>query len=76
VAGPIIRASELLPQLTSWKRVSSEDRWLGLRDISSGFFKKAVIADNLAPLVNDAFALPDPYVSGVYWWLITTLFAF
>lgn len=76
VAGPIIRASSLLPQLTGWKRVSSEDRWIGLRYISAGFFKKAVIADNLAPFVNDAFALSDPYASGIYWWLVITLFAF
>lgn len=35
-----------------------------------------VIADNFAPLVNNAFELSDPYHSGLYWWFIMTLFAF
>ncbi len=52
VAGPIERASRLLPQILgrrtlSWDRFSS-GAWL----IFWGTFKKVVIADNLAPLVD------------------------
>ena len=52
VAGPIERASNFLPQIyreriVTWERVGSGS-WLVL----GGLFKKVVIADNLAPLVN------------------------
>jgi alginate O-acetyltransferase complex protein AlgI len=52
VAGPIERASSLLPQIfgkrkLTWERVGSGS-WLVL----GGLFKKVVIADNLAPLVD------------------------
>jgi len=76
VAGPIIRASELLPQLLEDRRVSAEDRWDGLKLVAHGFFKKMVIADSLAFFVNRAFAEPVPPESWVYWWLIITAFAF
>jgi len=55
VAGPIVRASHLLPQLLS-KRVFKYDQGVqGLRLILWGLFKKVVIADSLAWRVNYSF---------------------
>jgi D-alanyl-lipoteichoic acid acyltransferase DltB (MBOAT superfamily) len=76
VAGPIIRAADLLPQLTIVRRTSEAQRWEGLRLIVCGYFKKVVIADNLAPVVNAAFGAAVPVPSGAYWWTIALLFAF
>lgn len=75
VAGPIVRAAHLLPQLLDDPRVSEVERWQGLRLIAFGFFKKMVLADNLAPAVNAAFASPAPEPSAPFWWLTVTMFA-
>ncbi len=56
VAGPIVRASQLLPQLRTAPPVGDARRWRGLRLVAHGAFKKVVIADNLAPVVDAAFA--------------------
>lgn len=76
VAGPIIRARNLLPQLLTNNKTTEEDRWAGLKLIVHGFFKKMVIADNLAPFVNQAFEGTGGIESGIYWWLVITAFAF
>ncbi len=60
VAGPIERASHLLPEILnkrrfSWKMISS-----GTQLALVGFFKKMVIADNLAIIVNDIFKETSP----------------
>lgn len=60
VAGPIERASRLLPQITQ-PRVVGIDRVVdGAHLIMLGLFKKVVVADNLAPVVNTIYASPDP----------------
>lgn len=76
VAGPIIRAADLLPQLCVVRKTSEAQRWEGLRLIVYGYFKKVVIADNLAPVVSAAFSASTLVPSGSYWWVIATLFAF
>jgi alginate O-acetyltransferase complex protein AlgI len=76
VAGPILRAKQLLWQLESNIRISENDFWKGTRFIIEGFFYKVVIADNIAQTVNFAFSSPDINSSSVYWWYIMTLFAF
>ncbi len=56
VAGPIERASNLLSQITS-KRVFNYTQCTdGLKLILWGLFKKVVIADSIAPIVDDIFA--------------------
>lgn len=56
VAGPIERAKSLLPQIENPRSVSEEKISSGLQLILFGFFKKMVIADNLALFVNSTFA--------------------
>lgn len=55
VAGPIERATHLLPQIQKKRTFSYEQAADGMRQILWGFFKKMVIADNCAPLVNEIF---------------------
>lgn len=55
VAGPIERASNLLPQFYK-KRIFEYDRAVdGMRQILWGLFKKIVIADNCARFANQIF---------------------
>ncbi|WP_460219703.1 MBOAT family O-acyltransferase [Psychroserpens sp. MEBiC05023] len=55
VAGPIERATNLLPQFYK-KRVFNQHKAVdGLRQMLWGFFKKIVIADNCAVFVNTIF---------------------
>ena len=56
VAGPIERATHLLPQLKKNRVFSYEKAADGMRQLLWGFFKKLVIADNCAPIVNEIFA--------------------
>ncbi len=76
VAGPIVRAKDLLPQLMSASPTTEKQRWEGFRLIIHGFFKKVVIADNLAPIVAMAFNAETPAASSIYWWCIMMMFSF
>jgi alginate O-acetyltransferase complex protein AlgI len=55
VAGPIERASNLLPQILNYRIFKYEQGVQGLRLILYGMFKKVVIADSLAPHVDTIF---------------------
>jgi len=55
VAGPIERASNLLPQFYDERKFKYHFAVDGLRQILIGFFKKVVIADNCAQFANLAF---------------------
>ena len=64
VAGPIVRASEFLPQLHATPRVDAERVHYGLWRIFRGLFKKVVLADLLATLaVDSVFADPTAFSS-------------
>lgn len=56
VAGPIERANNLLVQFYKPRQVSYCDLESGMRQMLWGFFKKMVIADNCALVVNDVYA--------------------
>lgn len=58
LAGPIARAAQLLPQLAHLKRTSTTDIYVGLKVLAWGVFCKYVVADNLAPIVNQVFTEP------------------
>jgi alginate O-acetyltransferase complex protein AlgI len=83
VAGPIERPGNLLRQIrekyasldgskvfADYARISS-----GARLALWGFFKKMVIADNIAPIIAPIFAHPEQH-SGAALWLATCLFAY
>ena len=55
VAGPIERASKLLPQILRKRHFSSKEAIMALRQIIWGLFKKIVIADNCAQYSNIVF---------------------
>jgi alginate O-acetyltransferase complex protein AlgI len=55
VAGPIERATHLLPQLKRERRFVYDSAVDGCKQILWGFFKKIVIADNCAIIVNEIF---------------------
>jgi len=75
VAGPILRATALLPQIARPRRISHEQIREGLWLIAWGFFQKIFIADNLAPLASHLFA-PATAVTGVNVLLGAYAFAF
>jgi len=60
VAGPIQRASYLLPQVEGKRRFSIDQAASGFYLVVWGFFKKLVIADNVGVIANRVFALSDP----------------
>lgn len=60
VAGPIERASALLPQFLQPRVITRSHLEEGVWLVLWGLFKKVVVADNLAPLVEMAFDQPAP----------------
>ena len=55
VAGPIERASNLLPQFLAKRNFNYQQAIDGLRQVLWGLFKKMVIADNCAEYANHVF---------------------
>ena len=72
VAGPIERASNLLPQFHRINKFDYQKIKSGLLLISFGLFKKMVIADRAALYVNEVYSSPDDY--GGVALLISTIF--
>ena len=56
VAGPIERATHLLPQFQKKREFDYDTAVDGMRQILWGLFKKIVVADNCAVYVNQVFA--------------------
>lgn len=56
VAGPIERATNLLPQFQRKREFDYDTAVDGMRQILWGLFKKVVVADNCAVYVNQVFA--------------------
>ncbi|MGZ8938621.1 MAG: MBOAT family O-acyltransferase, partial [Limisphaerales bacterium] len=75
VAGPIERAAHLLPQFQTPRSFSDADARAGLRLILWGLMKKMLVADNIGPIVDEAFNAPSG-VFGSVLLLATVLFAF
>ena len=63
VAGPIVRASEFLPQFQKDRSFKWDNFISGTAQMAWGFFKKVAIADSLAPFVDQCFAAPDTFSS-------------
>lgn len=75
VAGPIERATRLLPQFFRKRNFDYRNAVDGMRQILWGLFKKMVIADNCAEIVNMIFSNSINY-SGSTLLLGVILFAF
>jgi alginate O-acetyltransferase complex protein AlgI len=75
VAGPIERASHLLPQFFKTYSFNYKLFKSGLLLMAFGLFKKMVIADRLAILVNEVYNNPEIY-SGTDLIIATIFFAF
>jgi D-alanyl-lipoteichoic acid acyltransferase DltB (MBOAT superfamily) len=76
VAGPIQRASELLVQLKN--RPAFEIGFLGegLKRILYGLFLKVFLADNISPIVDEAFTADPNGLSAIDVWMMAFMFGF
>jgi alginate O-acetyltransferase complex protein AlgI len=63
VAGPIERAAHLMPQFESVRPLNREMFVTGFGLFLWGLFQKMVVADNVAPIANAAFADPSGQTS-------------
>ncbi len=75
VAGPIVRARELLPQINTDRRFADVDLSAGVYRIFRGLFKKMVVADTLSLYVDAVFAEPGSY-TGLSAWIGLYAYAF
>ncbi len=73
VAGPIERSTRLLPQFLVRHGFDAARMTDGLRLILWGFFKKVLIADRLAPLVDSIYSSPQSFDGGT---LLVSTYAF
>ena len=65
IAGPILRASEILAQLATKKKFKYDFIIIGTKRIIQGLFLKVVLADNIAAYVNEGFALNPIELSAI-----------
>lgn len=76
VAGPIVRASVLLPQCQKPRTIDSVEVANGIWLMLLGYVKKVVIADRLAQVVNWGFGGGVPPFADANSWLVLYAFAF
>lgn len=74
VAGPIERPQNILYQFYEHHKFNYEDAAGGLKQMAWGFFKKLVIADRLAAVINPVYNHPGHYSGGTLVF-VTLLFA-
>ena len=76
IAGPVLRAAEVIHQFVKRPPFSWEDIAIGVRRIIYGLFLKVVLADNIAPMVDEGFAMSIEAVSAIDVWTLAFLFGF
>ncbi|MDP2829691.1 MAG: MBOAT family O-acyltransferase [Sulfuricellaceae bacterium] len=76
VAGPILRAGELLYQLDAKPKFRLDTFVSGLKRILFGLFLKVVLADNISPLVDAGFAQQISAISAIDVLTLAFLFGF
>jgi len=67
IAGPIVRPGFFLPQIQAERRLDWARVEGGARLFLLGLLKKAVVADQLALVVDPVFAAPGAYASATLW---------
>ena len=76
IAGPILRAKELLPQLLAGRQPSPDRRRRGIWLLTSGIAKKVIFADFLlAPFADQVFGAPG-VANARFHWVALYAFAF
>ena len=74
IAGPIVRASQFIPQLKKPYHVSERVVWKGILLILAGLFKKMVISDYLSVnIIDRVFESPEVY-SGIE--ILTAIYSY
>jgi alginate O-acetyltransferase complex protein AlgI len=76
VAGPIVRASYLLPQCQRPRQIKAEEVENGVWLILMGYIKKIVIADRLGQIVDWGFSAPSAPYNNWNSWIVIYAFAF
>ena len=76
VAGPILRASEVMPQFANRPIFTLNYIFTGIRLILIGLFLKTVLADNLSILVDSGFSMEVENISALDVWTLAFLFGF
>lgn len=76
IAGPVLRAGEIIPQFKAEKSFNFDDFYEGLKRIIYGLFLKVVVADNIAPFVDEGFLIPTEMMSAWDVWTLSYLFGF
>jgi alginate O-acetyltransferase complex protein AlgI len=76
VAGPILRAGEVMWQLDRRPRFDWNNLADGLNRIIIGLFLKVFLADNIATLVNTGFAISPSHLGGLDVLTLSFLFGF
>lgn len=76
VAGPIVRAQDLLPQCRRARKIDKNQVLDGIWLCLLGYLKKIVIADRLAPFVDWGFSSSTPPLQNANAWLFLFAFAF
>lgn len=76
VAGPILRASEIIPQLKTRLEVKADDIISGIKRILGGLFMKVVLADSIATFVDHGFERAPETLSALDSWTLAFLFGF
>jgi D-alanyl-lipoteichoic acid acyltransferase DltB (MBOAT superfamily) len=76
IAGPILRASEIIPQFFETKYFRLEQFKYGLERVLYGTFKKAILADSIAPWVDTGFSSNAHLLSTLDCWALAFGFGF
>ncbi len=76
VAGPILRAKEVIPQFANRPIFSYDYILVGVRFILFGLFLKVVLADNISILVDRGFEMDIKDMSAIDVWTLAFLFGF
>ncbi len=76
VAGPIVRAKDLLHQLNRNVIPDPLQKWHAVKLVSYGLFQKTVLADNLSRLVDLGFSEQSPFDGTLFYWVTCVAFAF
>ena len=74
VAGPILRAHEVIPQFEHYQRPRIGDVVHGCEEVLRGLFKKVVLADSIAMVVDYGFGLPADALATLDVWTLSFAF--